>query len=34
MIDQIDKALAEQGANLPEDRKKQATALEMNLRLH
>lgn len=32
MINQIDKALAEQGANLPEDQKKQATALRDELK--
>ena len=32
MINQIDKALAEQGANLPEDQKNQATALRDELK--
>ena len=32
MINQIDKALAEQGANLPENQKKQATALRDELK--
>ena len=32
MINQIDKGLAEQGANIPEDQKKQATALRDELK--